>query len=81
MAEDTSVLNFVQAKQKFFLFQRMCNLSMKGRTSLVLIKNYKHVIKMFDFYCFILFLIFLLVNEKGYLSGALHNVVCGRKWH
>lgn len=55
MAEDTSLLIFVQAKQKIFLFQGLCNLSMKGRTSLVLIKNYRQVIKMFAFYCFIFF--------------------------
>lgn len=50
MAEDNSLLSFVQAKQRIFLFQRLWNLSMKGRTYFVLIKNYAQVIKIFAFF-------------------------------
>lgn len=52
--------------KRFFLFQRMCNLSMKGKTSLVLIKNYTQVIKMFGFCClFHPFLNFSASEWKG----------------
>lgn len=65
MAEDTSLFSFAQAKWKVFLFQSW-NLSMKGRTSIVLIKNYTQVIKMFAFYCLILFLLLFSASEwKG----------------
>lgn len=66
MAADTSLLSFVQAKQRIFLFQRLWKLSMKGRTYFVLIKNYTQVIKMFVFYSFILFFFFFSASEwKG----------------